>query len=174
MHNNIYIVNIGAGIFFWYPLQCMDSVSRNYELTYLLSSSIPEDGVLAAASEISRTVEQARGIVNRMETPKKRQLAYPIKKETAAYFGWIAFSSAPDGVAGLDKRAKEDKRILRHLIVEEEVETRVPFVRPIGPRRPAVGEKPAPAGEKPAREKAPEETLDLEALDKKLEEILGK
>jgi len=112
-------------------------------------------------------------MVKRAETPKKRRLAYAIKKETNGYFGWMTFTMTPGAVAGLEKKIKENKDLLRHLIVEEEIETRIPYVRPMGVRRaPALQKTPAmasaPAGE------APEEKLDLEALDKKLEEILGK
>ncbi len=151
----------------------MDSETKNYELAYVLSLAIPEDAVLAASAKLTAAIEEEHGMVKRAETPKKRRLAYAIKKETNGYFGWTTFTMARSGIAALEKKVKENKDLLRHLIVEEEIETRIPYVRPTGPRRaPALQKSPAmasaPAGE------APEEKLDLEALDKKLEEILGK
>ena len=157
---------------FWYAV-IMDSEAKNYELAYILSTAIPEDGVLAAAGKLTAAIEEARGMVKRAETPKKRRLAYAIKKEQNGYFGWTSFGMAPAGIAALEKKIKEEKNLLRHLIVEEEIETRIPFVRPIGARRAPAPQKSllAPA---PAPKAMPEEKLDLEALDKKLEEILGK
>ena len=151
----------------------MDSESKNYELAYMLSSSIPDGAVLAASGKLTAAIEEARGMVRRAETPKKRRLAYAIKKETNGYFGWTTFAMARDAVAGLEKKIKENKDVIRHLIVEEEIETRIPYVRPLGVRRAPVLQK-SPAISTVAPVQAPEEKLDLEALDKKLEEILGK
>ena len=153
----------------------MDSEAKNYELAYLLSPAIPEEGVLAEAAKFAALIEEARGMVKRAETPKKRRLAYLVKKQGNGYFGWTTFSMAPAGIAALEKKIKEEKNLLRHLIVEEEIETRIPFVRPLGPRRaPAPQKSPAVAAGPAAAEAMPEIKLDLEALDKKLEEILGK
>ena len=151
----------------------MDLEAKNYELAYVLSPAIAEENVLAEAARFGTLIEDAHGMVKRTEAPKKRRLAYPIKKQANGYFGWTTFTMAPAGIAGLDKKVKEEKNLLRHLIVEEEIETRIPFVRPIGARRAPAPQKSllAPA---PAPKAMPEEKLDLEALDKKLEEILGK
>lgn len=151
----------------------MDPKAKNYELAYVLSSSIPEDGVLAASGKLTALIEETGAMVRRAETPKKRRLSYEIKKETNGYFGWTTFNAAPAGVAALEKKIKENKDLLRHLIVEEEIETRIPYARPLGIRRVPAAQK-LPASSAAADGQAPEEKLDIEALDKKLEEILGK
>lgn len=150
----------------------VDADQKNYELAYILSSSIPEGEILVAAGKLSALIEEAKGIVKRVEAPKKRRLAYPIKKESNGYFGWTTFRMAPEGMATLEKKIKGEKNLLRHVIVEEEIETRQPFVRPMTPRRAPTMQKAATI--QMSAEEAPEEKLDLEALDKKLEEILGK
>lgn len=152
----------------------MDSETKNYELAYVLSSAIPEDGILTASGKLTAAIEEAKGMVKRAETPKKRRLAYGIKKETNGYFGWTTFSMAPNAVALLEKKIKENKDLLRHVIVEEEIETRIPYVRPLGVRRAPAMQRSSASSPPVAAEQAPEEKLDLEALDKKLEEILGK
>lgn len=150
----------------------MDSeAKKNYEVAYILSPAVKEDEVLNSAAKLSTAIEEAGGMVRRVETPKKRRLAYPIEKQTTGYFAWTTFTAAPAAVAMLDKKVKEIPEVLRHLIVEEEVETRVPYIRPAPLRRAPTLQ---PIGATPAADAQPEEKLDLEALDKKLEEILGK
>ena len=156
----------------WYGVG-MDLEAKNYELAYVLSPTVPEDAVLTEAEQLTALISDAGGIIKRSETPKKRRLAYPIQKATSGYFAWISFSMAPAAVAALEKKIKEHKNLLRHLIVEEEIETRVPYVRPQGVRRAPAMQKTAPSPMS-APEQPPEEKLDLETLDKKLEEILGK
>ncbi|MBI3630749.1 MAG: 30S ribosomal protein S6 [Candidatus Sungbacteria bacterium] len=151
----------------------MDSEQKNYELAYLLSPALAEDAALRAAAKLTGAIEQARGLVKHMETPKKRRLAYPIRKETSGYFGWITFTLAPESVAELERKIKEESALLRYSLVEEEIETRVPYVRPVVARRAVTAQKATPP-QAMGRETPTEEKLDLEALDKKLEEILGK
>ena len=148
----------------------MDSEAKQYEVAYLVSSSVNEEDVLAHAGTMSALIEGEHGAVRHLERPKKRKLAYPVKKEKSAYFGWTTFTMAPRSVLSLDTKIKIAPNILRHMIVEEEVETRRPFV-PVHQRSSGI-----PPQQKviPREEQKPEEKLDLEALDKKLEEILGK
>ncbi len=153
----------------------MDTDAKNYELAYLLSPALPEEDVLGVAGKISALIEEQKGAIRRVEPPKKRRLAYPVKKERNAYFGWTTFASVPAAVAGLDKKTKEMPEVLRHLIVEEEIETRRPILRTFAPGGgrpvPVAG---APGPEVPREQEDQGEKLDFEALDKKLEEILGK
>lgn len=149
----------------------MDGNSKNYELAYLLTPSMTEEEALAQAGKLSVIIEQEKGAIRHLETPKKRKLAYAIKKEKTAYFGWTTFAAAPDTIARLAKKVREMPEVLRHMITEEQIETRKPFIRSFAPR--PIGSMPAPKPI-PREEQKPEEKLDLEALDKRLEEILGK
>ncbi|OHA04135.1 MAG: 30S ribosomal protein S6 [Candidatus Sungbacteria bacterium RIFCSPHIGHO2_02_FULL_52_23] len=147
----------------------MNEDSKNYELAYLVIPSVSEEEALAAAGKLSGILESEHGVIRHLETPKKRKLAYPIKKEKTAYFGWTTFTASPAAIAQIAKKISTDTAVLRHMIVEERVETRTPFLRPFSPRVSGT-QRPIPREvEKPGEEK-----LDLETLDKKLEEILGK
>lgn len=149
----------------------MNEDSKNYELAYLVVPSVSEEEALATAGKLSGILETEHGIIRHLETPKKRKLAYPIKKEKTAYFGWTTFTASPNTVARLGKKVGELPEILRHMIVEERIETRKPFLRPFTPRGTDSAAQRAIPREAP---KAGAEKLDLETLDKKLEEILGK
>jgi len=148
----------------------MDIEAKNYEIAYLLPSSIPEEEVLTHAGKISSLIEEMRGAIKRVEEPKKRRLSYQVKNQQNAYFGWTTFRMIPEFLVNLNKKIRNSSDILRYLIVEEE---EIPVS--IRPLRTIPRESRAPLTQAPAAEHAPEEEkLDLEALDKKLEEILGK
>ena len=141
---------------------------KNYEFAYLFSSSSTESEVLTLAEKLSTLINEAKGTVKRVEEPKRRKLAYPIKKQKEAYWGWITFSMAPENIKALEKKLKGVNVFLRYLLVEEEIETRPQIFRALP--RPITKPRPVPR----ATETQPAEKLDLEALDKKLEDILGK
>jgi ribosomal protein S6 len=155
----------------------MDPETKNYEIAYLISAEIPEDEVFGVAGKITGAIQDARGLVGKIEEPKKRRLAYPIKisrlNHTHSYFGWTRFTIAPEHLKDLEKQLKLEKQIVRHLIVEE-VKRPVyePRFRPDRPRNFPT----APLEEvKPFTPQAPkeEDKTKIEELDKQLEEILG-
>ena len=147
----------------------MENELKNYEIAYLLPSTVPEEEVLTHTGKITALIEGQKGIIKNVQEPRKQRLSYAINKERNAYFGWTTFRALPEQIAGLEKKLKIQEGILRYLIVEEETRLKAPVFRtPTG--KPGAQKSPAVPRE---AEKA-EEKLDLEALDKKLEEILGK
>lgn len=148
----------------------MSQEVKNYEFAYLLSPSVEEGAVLSYTAKISALIEEAGGMVRKTEAPKRRQLAYPVRKEHQAYFGWTTFTATPLKTKELEKKFSGLKEILRHLLIEAEIEKRPPTFRPMHAMTGAGRVVRPPARE---AEKA-DDKLDLEALDKKLEEILGK
>lgn len=147
----------------------MDRESKNYELAYLFSPSVTEEEILQKTGEITTFIEENKGVLKHAENPKKIKLAYPIKKEKTAYFGYSTFTIDPAMLGSLDKKIKRPE-ILRYLLVEEELGRRPPAFKPQPSRLPVFKQRTIPR-EEAVKE---DEKLDLEALDKKLEEILGK
>ena len=148
----------------------MEQEVNNYELAYLLSPSIPEEEILSHAGKLSDLIEEQKGIIKHLREPKRQKLSYPIHKERNVYFGWTTFRLAPEGIVALEKKLKTQTQILRYLIVQEETRLKPPVFRTGTPKSPVSQKSPAI----PRETEKPEEKLDLEALDKKLEEILGK
>ena len=97
----------------------MDSEVKNYEITYLISPDVAEDQVFGEAGKVTTFIQDAHGIVGRIEEPKQRRLAYPIRKSRQAYYGWTTFVIAPERIAEVQKRLAAERHILRSLIVEE-------------------------------------------------------
>lgn len=156
-----------------------DAEAKNYEIAYLINPDIPEDGVFGEAGKITGFIQDAHGVVGRIEEPKKRKLAYPIRKRTSAYFGWTTFTVAPEKIAEIEKRLKLEKDILRSLNVEEVKRPAYEFrARPRELAGRSVRRAPAARRDtvEPFVPQAPkeEDRAKIEELDKRLEEILGK
>ena len=149
----------------------MNLDQKNYEFAYLLNPSIPEAEVSAVAAKLATMIQENNGIIRHQEEAHRRQLAYPIKKERRAYFGYVTFSMLPEHITNCKKKFADETYLLRSLLLEEDMTPRnFPPRRMYTPRTNPLHIKP-PAMQ---AEETHEEKLDLEALDKKLEEILGK
>lgn len=153
----------------------MSDEVRSYEIAYLINPDIPEDEVFGQAGKITGFLQDALGVVGRIEEPKKRHLAYPIKKFRDAYFGWTTFTIAAEKIAEIETRLEPEKNLLRYLMVEE-VKRPVYEFRPRSPRPARRAPPPRLEAVKPFVPAAPkeEDQAKIEELDKQLEEILGK
>jgi len=146
----------------------MDSEIKNYEIAYLLSPSIEEAEVLTYTGQISSIIENEKGLIKYAENPSKRRLSYPVKKNKDAFFGWITFSASPNAAKIIGKKTSELATVLREqVVIKETPDARIKPLRFIKTPSAQTSEKSFPGQD------IPEEKLDLEALDKKLEEILG-
>ncbi len=146
----------------------MDSETRNYEIGYLLSPQLKEDAVLPCANKITAMIEGGKGIIRHMEVPRQRRLAYLIEKQERAYFGWVTFSMPAEAILILERGLRSESEILRYTILKQDRRTEIEPARfRFGGVRGATGAK------APLRKEEPSQPLDLETLDKKLEEILG-
>ena len=152
----------------------MDSETKNYEIAYLISPNVSEEEIFGVAGKITSLIQDAKGVANKVEEPKKIKLAYPINKQRAAYFGWTTFSMLPENLEDFKKKLRfEEKSIMRFLVVFTpkkvlELRKRPIYIKPKPERPVAPTYRPAP------REAEKQEQVDITALDKKLEEILGK
>ncbi|MEK7147240.1 MAG: 30S ribosomal protein S6 [Patescibacteria group bacterium] len=133
---------------------------KEYEIAFILKTEDPY------------VVKQAlnnRGFSIFNESPiNKLRLAYPIKKELQAYWGYCGFSAVPAGIKELSDDLKLQSAVLRFLIISlpkktgQKTESRT--LRRFSPV------KQYEKVEKPVYEK--NKILSNEALEKKLEEIL--
>lgn len=131
----------------------MDEVElKDYEISFLLGQEKDAEDVLKLLKR-----EEAEIIFE--GTLKKIPLAYKIKKQNEAYFGYLHFRMSKDKIKSLEKDLLTASGVLRSLIITP------PFVRskPEPKARPRIA--PAP----PAQVGVP---LSNEALERKIEEIL--
>jgi small subunit ribosomal protein S6 len=110
---------------------------RDYEIVYIFKSGFTPE-------EIERRLEQYHGVltgagaeVTAVEQWGKRQLAYPIRKETSGYYVVARFSSDPDPLPEFERILTLDEELLRYLVVLSEGELPTPPTMvgdTIGPR----------------------------------------
>lgn len=133
---------------------------KQYEIAFILKT------------EDAYAVKQAlnnRGFSVLNESPvNKLRLAYPIKKELQAYWGYFAFNADPAGIKELSDDLKLRPEILRFLIVSLPKKASRQKETQLSSKFSAV--RPSEKVEKPVYDK--HAILSNEALEKKLEEIL--
>ncbi len=100
------------------------------------------------------------------------KLAYPIKKETSAFFGYFYFSIQPEAIKKISDNLKLNSEILRHIIISTPVIQQAIQSVLKRPRRVFSSEIPVVTAPMAPRKPKPQPVLSNEALEKKLEEIL--
>ena len=123
-----------------------------YELSYLLVPDVAEEKLDLETAELKRVISENSGEATESNAPKKRWLAYPVKKRSQAYFGVIYFNIDKENIVGIKKNLFFNKNVLRFLIVNKSLKKAKPIIAtPV---------------------KLPDETAQVQSFEKKLESIL--
>lgn len=139
----------------------MEIERKNYEIAFLVKSEEDREGIIKILKN-SQLPVIGEGRISKIK------LAYPIKKENFAYFGYLYFSGSSQDIGNLTDSLRNEPKILRFSIVIQPI---------IKKDEPGAVER---ASSRQAQKVAPQlpkkisvtETLSNEALEKKLEEIL--
>ncbi|OGY17696.1 MAG: 30S ribosomal protein S6 [Candidatus Chisholmbacteria bacterium RIFCSPHIGHO2_01_FULL_48_12] len=94
-------------------------MTRNYELVVVFSPQLNEKDLTAATAEVVAVVEKAGGKAAKMIDWGKKDLSYPIKKETSGIFRLWPVALAADKAAQVDKELRLKEGVLRFLLVVE-------------------------------------------------------
>lgn len=148
-----------------------DTRYHPYELTYLLSGNLEEGAAVQESAKIAKIIQDAGGIIEREETPKRRRLAYDIKHEKQAYSGVIAVTATSDVAAKLKEEFRHQPALLRHLFVQQIRKPTKPAPARLKLRPSPTAEVPTPQPEGAATPR-PDTEATWQDFDKKLEEIL--
>jgi|SRR3989344_4453305 len=104
---------------------------KEYEMPYLLSPDIPEDKIDSETIELKKIIAENGGGIVQTTPPKKKRLAYPVRKQNLAYFGVIYFNTDKDGIDKIKKILAFSKKILRFLILNEVIKPKPsPIITP--------------------------------------------
>ena len=90
--------------------------AKNYELT-IISRLNPKTKKGETDLEKIKTELTKIGKITKEENWGKKSLAYPIQKETEAYYYWFVFGADPKKVSRLDNTLKLNDNIIRYLLV---------------------------------------------------------
>ena len=145
----------------------MENLIKNYEIGYLAVSE-------GDAEEVIKALKAHKAEILKEGKPKKIRLAYAIKKETGAFFGYVQFALDAASIKPLTEKLKFNQKILRFLAVVlpdtalkqqemEQSEKPVSFNEQAALPKVKIGE---------GRKESSDAFINNELLEKKLEEIL--
>jgi small subunit ribosomal protein S6 len=91
-------------------------VKRPYETVVVFDGTLPDDLLHKEQKQLEDLLKQ-NAVFDKTEIWGKRQLAYPVKKKRTGYYCMFLFEAEGDIAATIDKYAKLNNSILRHLTV---------------------------------------------------------
>jgi len=151
----------------------MEQKNNNYELSFWFSSRLNEEEIEKKFDNLLKQLEKFKALIIFSQSPQLKQLAYPIKKERNAYFGYIQFELSKDNLVYLEERLKSNDDIIRFIILNVKPKEKQK-TSPITFKKSAYKEQKSKIQEKSKKEPQKEKIISLEELDKKLDEILEK
>jgi len=149
----------------------MEQKNNNYELSFWFSSQLEEKAIEQKFDNLLKQLEKSGASIIFSQSPQLKQLAYPIKKERNAYFGYIQFEFSKDSLVHLEEGLKLNNDLIRFMVLNMKPKEEQKAPRPAF-RKSAFKEKEKPASVKVTEGKKEEKVISLEELDKKLSEIL--
>ena len=100
------------------------SDSRQYELVYVVSPDVAEDGVAELHTRIEEIAQQLEGSIDKTDNWGRRRLAYEINRHREATYVLELVSGPASMLAELDRRLRVMDELLRHLIVRVDEDLR--------------------------------------------------
>src|SRR3989339_363514 len=101
---------------------------KEYELAYLLAPDVAEEKLDSETADLLKIISENGGKAIESNTPKKRWLAYPVKKQAQAYFGVIYFNIDKENLSIIKKNLSFNKNVLRFLIVNKSLKKTKPVI----------------------------------------------
>ncbi len=95
------------------------AVINSYEAVIVISLKLGEEAVNETVKKFKELIEK-NATVEKVDEWGKRRLAYPINKETDAYYVLFDFKSEPEFPAELDRITKITDGVLRSMIIKKE------------------------------------------------------
>ena len=156
----------------------MGKDQKLYEITYLVSPAYSEEEAQVFQQSLKNAVKSFGGLIDDEGGVLKRRLSYQIKKMPEAYVASFRFLLSSDKISELETKLAVPQ-ILRFLIVHTKRQpprvARAPRIGKIIPERPALEYNIKNAPQAPEiKQSILEPAANIEEIDKKLEEILGK
>ena len=153
---------------------------NQYELLYIVPVQYTEDELAPIKQKVRQSIEKSGGKITLEDSLGKKKLAYPIKKFFQGYYLLNHFELDGSKLISLEKNLRLTDEIMRHIIVKYEPKSAMKIEKIKESMRaasdtfePTEKEEIRPRKEKeiekPIKE---EEKVNLEDLDKKLDEIL--
>jgi len=95
---------------------------RKYELVYVLSPEVSEDGVTELHKQVEAIVARFEGQIERTDNWGRRKLAYEIGRHKEASYVLEVIDGTGDLMKEIERRLKVNEQVLRYLVVRVDEE----------------------------------------------------
>ena len=90
---------------------------NKYEMMFIVKATIEEAKVAEVAENLKSVITSMEGEITDSKDLGQKKLAYPIKKELTGFYFVVNFNANNEIVAELDRKARIDELVLRHMII---------------------------------------------------------
>ena len=95
-------------------------MAKNYEMTLMVDSQLPEEGVEEIVKRYEGMIVGQGGEIAKIDRWGTRKLAYEVRKQQQAIYAIYQFRAEVDVLPELDRSCKLDESVLRHMVVAVE------------------------------------------------------
>ena len=141
---------------------------KQYQLTCLISPDLSEKEADELSAKVVSFIQEQGGALGQPAKLSKKKLGSPIKNENAAYMSVLDFQIEPEKIIAIEKKLKEEQKILRYLI--SKAVTRKISAEKKSFRKPL--KKEGLAVPKLEKKSGSAKKVELKEIEKKLDEIL--
>lgn len=138
----------------------MEKDVKKYEIGFLVREE-------ADIEAIKKVLHSNKAEIKSEGRPRKIKLAYPIKKEVSAWFGYIWFEADPILIKAISDKLRLTNEVLRTIIINLPLKNEQPVDLEKKSEKPQIKSR-----EKVEKPITSSDMVDNELLEKKLEEIL--
>lgn len=89
-----------------------------YEMMFIVKTTVDEATVKNSIENLKSVITSMKGEITEEKDMGQRQLAYPIKKEITGFYYVVNFNATSEIVNELNRKAKIDENIIRHMIIK--------------------------------------------------------
>jgi len=90
---------------------------NKYEMMFIVKANADEKAIAKTAEDLKSVITSMKGELTDSKELGSKELAYPIKNEKVGYYFVYNFNATADIVAELDRKARIDESVLRHMII---------------------------------------------------------
>lgn len=90
---------------------------NKYEMMFIVRTTIDEQTANTVAESLKNVITSMKGEITDSKDLGSKKLAYEIKKQVTGYYYVVNFNANNEIIAELDRKARIDENVLRHMII---------------------------------------------------------
>ncbi|MCH5166730.1 MAG: 30S ribosomal protein S6 [Erysipelotrichales bacterium] len=95
---------------------------NKYEMMFIVKTTIDEAAVKTTVDNLKSIITSMKGEIIEEKDLGQKKLAYPINKEITGFYYVVDFNANNELITELDRKAKIDENVIRHMIISLEEE----------------------------------------------------